>query len=67
MPKPDVANELRKAIARAEKRGVSRYAIAKAAGVALPVLIKIAGGTIPRLDTAEKIAGGIGLRLTLSK
>ncbi|HEY1687176.1 MAG TPA: helix-turn-helix transcriptional regulator [Tepidisphaeraceae bacterium] len=61
-----ITKELKDAIALAEKRGMSRYAIAKAAGIRLPVLVRIAnGGTIPRLDTAEKIAGALGKRLTI--
>jgi transcriptional regulator with XRE-family HTH domain len=61
-----IVDELRKAIAQAEKRGLTRYRIAKLSGMALPVLVRIANGTtIPRLDTAAKIASGIGCRLTL--
>ena len=61
-----IVDELRQAISRGERKGQSRYAIAKAAGVALPVLVRIANGTtIPRLDTAAKIANGIGCTLTL--
>jgi transcriptional regulator with XRE-family HTH domain len=62
-----IAKQLQQAIKQAERAGVSRYAIAKAAGVALPVLIRVAnGGTIPRLDTADKIARAIGKKLTIN-
>jgi len=61
-----IVKQLVKAVREAERAGMSRYAIAHAAGVALPVLVRIANGTtIPRLDTAERIARGIGLHLTL--
>ena len=61
-----IVKQLVKAIREAERAGMSRYAIAQAAGIALPVLVRIANGaTIPRLDTAEKIARGIGLQLTI--
>jgi DNA-binding phage protein len=64
--KLSIADELRRAIRAAERKGESRYRIAKRAGLALPVLIRIAdGGTIPRLDTAAKIAHAMGKRLTL--
>jgi DNA-binding phage protein len=63
--KTSIAEELRAAIAKAEAKGMSRYAIAKAAGLRTSVVARIADGTLPRLDTAEKIAGAIGLRLTL--
>ena len=61
-----IVDELRRAIAKAEKQGTSRYAIAKTAGMRHIVLSRVAEGrAIPRIDTAEKIAGAIGLRLTL--
>ena len=61
-----IGKQLVKAIREAERAGMSRYAIAQAAGITLPMLIRIANGaTIPRLDTAEKIAHGLHCRLTL--
>lgn len=61
-----IAGELRRAVANAEKRGQSRYAIAKSAGVSYSVMTRIAiGENLPRLDTAEKIAEAIGNRLHL--
>ena len=58
--------QLRRAIQQAERRGMSRYAIAKGAGIRLPMLIRIANGAnIPRLDTAEKIVRALGGRLTV--
>lgn len=61
-----IAEQLRQAIAKAEAGGMSRYAIAKAAGVSERHLKGIAEGeTTPRLDTAAKIAEAIGARITL--
>jgi transcriptional regulator with XRE-family HTH domain len=63
----NVAEQLRKAIALAERKGQSRYAIAKAAGIRYSMLVRIAEGeNLPRIDTAEKLASAIGRRLTLS-
>ena len=61
-----IVAELRQAIAQAEKSGKSRYRIAKDAGIRYPMLRRLADGeNVPRLDTAEKIAAAIGLRLRL--
>jgi len=61
-----IAGELRAAIRAAEQRGVTRYQIAKTAGMRHIVLARVADGeAIPRLDTAEKIATAMGLRLKL--
>ena len=61
-----IADELRKAIAKAERKGMNRNAIAKAAGISYGVMVRIAEGeNLPRLDTAEKIVRAIGGRLTI--
>jgi len=61
-----VADDLRKAIARAERRGVTRYAIAKLAEMPRSQLTRIATGeTVPRLDTAARIAKAIGCGLII--
>jgi DNA-binding phage protein len=63
----DVAAELRRAIARSEKHGMTRYAIAKAAKMPRSQLTRVATGeTLPRIDTAERIATAIGCRLVLT-
>lgn len=63
----NIVDELRQAIRQAERRGVTRYQIAKAAGIRYSVLVRIAEGeNLPRLDTAGKILSAIGLRLTIS-
>ena len=63
-----VADQLRAAIAEAEQQGVTRYQIAKRAGLAKTVVNRFADGTtIPRLDIAERIAGILGLRLVAQK
>ena len=62
-----VADQLRKAIAKAERKGMSRREIARLAGVSTPIVTLIM--TNPdrhiRLDTAEKLAGALGKRLRL--
>lgn len=61
-----IADQLRAAIAKAEKRGVSRYQIARAAGLPHSQFHRVADGeNLPRLDTAEKIAKALGLALRL--
>jgi len=60
--KASIADDLRRAIAQAERKGQTRYAIAKAAGLAESQVLRIAKGeTIPTLDTAERLAKGIGI------
>ena len=61
-----VADDLRRAITQAEKRGMTRYAIAKAAGMPQSQVGRIASGeSVPKLDTAERIASAIGCRLSI--
>ena len=61
-----IADQLRRAIARAEKRGMTRYAIAKASGVTERNVGRIADGDVtPRLDTAEKITKALGGKLRI--
>jgi transcriptional regulator with XRE-family HTH domain len=61
-----IAVELRRAIREAERGGVSRYRIAKAAGLEQSQVARIRSGeTVPTLTTAERLAKGLGLRLAL--
>ncbi|MEX0887542.1 MAG: helix-turn-helix transcriptional regulator [Phycisphaeraceae bacterium] len=62
-----VTDQLRDAIARAEKRGITRYQLSKRSGVSQQVLSNIVRGTTPRLDNAERIAAALGLRLIIKK
>ncbi len=63
---PDAVAQLRAAIARAEAGGMTRYAIAKAVGVDHSQIRRVAEGlTVPRLDTAERIAAAIGCRVSI--
>ena len=65
MPKP-AHERLAAAIAKAERRGVTRYAIARDSGVGKQTVTRIAEGrVVPRLDTAEKIAGVLGLAIDI--
>lgn len=62
-----IVDELRAAIRRAEKAGVTRYRIAKAAGITQIMLARFADGTRGiKLETAAKIAEGLKMSLTLS-
>ena len=62
----DIGEQLRRAIAQAEKAGKSRYAIAQAAGLTDSQVKRIAEATItPRIDTAATLADAIGYRLAL--
>ncbi|MGH7177758.1 MAG: helix-turn-helix domain-containing protein [Tepidisphaeraceae bacterium] len=61
-----IAHELRRAIAQAERRGLSQYAIAKAAGMPQSQVGRVASGeSVPTLDTAERIARAIGCKLAI--
>jgi predicted transcriptional regulator len=60
-----IVGELRKAMAQAERAGVTAYRIAQAAGVPRSQLTKLAAGRIVRLDTAERILAAIGHRLAI--
>lgn len=59
-----VADQLRTAIRRAERRGISRYQIAQRSGVSEAQLSRLVHGThLPRIDTAERMAKALGCRL----
>jgi transcriptional regulator with XRE-family HTH domain len=61
-----IVDQLRQAIAKAEKRGTTRYRIAKVSGVHQSQIARIATGeAVPRLDSAEAIATACGVRLIL--
>ncbi|MEX1090677.1 MAG: helix-turn-helix transcriptional regulator [Phycisphaeraceae bacterium] len=66
-PRPILA-QLKSAIAQAERRGVSRAAIAKGAKISPIIITRImAGKSRPRIDIAERIAHAVGLNLALTK
>jgi predicted transcriptional regulator len=61
-----IVQDLRRAIAKAEKRGVTQYRIAKLAGMPQSMVARIAGGkAVPKLDTAERVAKAIGCTLAI--
>ena len=61
-----IADELRRAIGRAHRRGVTKYRIAKATGLPQSTVGRVASGeTVPNLETAERIAKAIGCRLAV--
>jgi DNA-binding phage protein len=61
-----IVDELQRAIAQAEKRGMTRYAIAKAARMPQSQVGRIASGeSVPKLDTAQRVAQVIGFRLAI--
>jgi DNA-binding phage protein len=63
----DVAAELRKALARAQRQGQTLYRIAKLARMHQSQLGRVASGeTVPKLDTAERIARAIGCRIIIA-
>ena len=66
--KRTAAERLRAAIADAERQGVTRYAIARDAGLAKQTVIELAEGrTEPSLATAEAVAGVLGLDIDFRK
>lgn len=67
-PNLTILKQLRQALAQAERRGMTRYRIAKTAGVAPVIITRIMRLTTrPRLDIAERIAQAVGYQLTLTK
>jgi len=67
MKKITATKALRNAIKAAEKRGVKQSQIAAIAGMPRSQLSRIAKGeSIPRLDTAERIAAAVGCRIVVA-
>lgn len=63
-----IADQLTGAILQAERKGTTRYQLAKAAGVWQSQLTRLlAGEDKPRLDTAERIAEALGYRIVLKR
>ena len=64
-----VADKLRAAIAQAERRGITRYRIAKESGVTEGTLSQFVNTPDRqlRLDIAEAIADAIGYRIDLTR
>jgi transcriptional regulator with XRE-family HTH domain len=61
-----VADQLRAAIRRAERRGMTRYQIAQRSDVSEAQLSRLVHGThLPRIDTAERMAKALGCRLVV--
>ena len=69
MPRKPIADKLRTAIAQAERKGITRYQIAKASGLSKSTITNLMDGTSasPRLDVAERIAEAIGYKLDLTR
>lgn len=66
--KKNAAESLRGAIREAERQGMTRGAIAKAAEMPRSQLTRVATGeTTPRLDTAERIAAVIGHEILIKR
>jgi DNA-binding phage protein len=64
--KASIAEQLRKAISQAERRGTTRYQIAKSAGLPQSQIARVASGeSVPTLTTAESIASAIGCRIVI--
>jgi transcriptional regulator with XRE-family HTH domain len=67
--KKSLTDRLRDEIRRAEKRGITRYRIARITGLTEGQLSRMMhakpGKAIPRLDSAEKIAGAIGCKIVI--
>lgn len=61
-PSSPVAAALRKMIARS---GLTQYEIAKRARIPQSQLTRIMRGSLPRLDTAERVCRVIGCRLII--
>jgi transcriptional regulator with XRE-family HTH domain len=66
-----IVQRLKDEIRKADKRGISRYRIAKRTGLSEAQLSRMmnakAGKGIPKLDTAERIAQAIGCKIILAR
>ena len=64
-----IADKLRTAIARAERRGITWYQIAKATGISQSTLylFMLHEDRQLRLDVAERVAEAAGYRLDLTR
>jgi len=63
-----IADQLRQLIRKAEKKGTTRYQIAKVSGVSEAQLSRLmSGDAAPRIDTTERILAAIGHKLTIVK
>ena len=59
-----LVERLKQEIRRGERQGVTRYRLAKLSGVSEGQLSRLARGTVaPRLDSTERIADALGLRI----
>jgi DNA-binding phage protein len=62
----NIAEQLRKAIAQAGRRGKSLYRIARETGLTGGALSRLMAGTrLPTIDTAQRVAHAVGKRLVL--
>jgi len=62
-----LVERLKSEIRKAEERGVTRYRIAKESGVSAGQLSRLIHGKVaPRLDSAERIAEAIGLKIVFA-
>jgi transcriptional regulator with XRE-family HTH domain len=65
---PDIGEQLRQAIAQAERRGMTRAQVAILSGMTDSQIKRVAEGeSRPRIDTAARIAHVIGYRIELVK
>ena len=61
-----IADQLRRAIHRAERRGITRYRISQRSGISQAQLSRLMSRQVaPRIDTAERIAQALGYRIML--
>ena len=61
-----IGEQLKRAIEQAERRGLTRYQIAKLSGISEGQLSRLFNGTVtPRTDTAERIAAALGYRFRM--
>ena len=64
-----ILDQLKAEIRKAEKRGITRYRLSQLSGVTQASLSRLMAGTLPtpRVDTVEKLAKGLQLRIVLEK
>jgi len=61
-----IVQRLKDEIRKAERRGMSRYRIAKLSGISQAQLSRLMAGTVaPRLDTAARIAEAINREIVI--
>ena len=64
-----ILDQLKAEIRKAERRGITQYRLAQLSGVTEATISRLRAGKLsaPRIDTLERLAEGLELRIMLEK